>query len=57
MTNGVVTLHCDKCNENYKVKFSKKANSRFAPLDVNNDNIVNGKDYAILLKKYNSNTK
>lgn len=51
-SKGIVTLKCEECEETYKVRFSKKANKRFAPLDLNNDKIVNGKDYGILKREY-----
>lgn len=53
--NGYIDIHCTKCNEK-TIKFdfltaynTKKGDDRFNPIgDVNNDNVINAKDYAIL---------
>lgn len=48
-SDTIVTLHCQNCGCDYQVSFSNYLNSRsFSPLDLNNDGIVNAKDYAIL---------
>ena len=48
--DNIVVLRCDECNAYYRVSFAEKLNTDFAPLDLNNDGIVNAKDLAYLTK-------
>jgi len=51
-SDTIVTLHCQNCGCDYQVSFSNYLNSRsFSPLDLNNDGIVNAKDFAIIQKQ------
>lgn len=48
------TLTCRICGESEEEAFSGHLNERgYAPLDMNDDGIVNAKDYAYLIKHYN----
>lgn len=47
--NAIFT--CEECDESYEVSFTDHVNERgYEPLDLNNDGIVNGKDYGYLLR-------
>ena len=51
--DNIIVFHCSNCNEYYRVRFAEHLNDRDFPLlDLNDDGIVNAKDYAILLKTY-----
>ncbi len=47
----IITLHCSNCQRDYIVSFSNYLNRGFPPLDLNNDGIVNAKDFAIIQKQ------
>ncbi|MBR0412376.1 MAG: hypothetical protein IJI47_02240 [Eubacterium sp.] len=42
-------LKCANCNEYYRVSFAAYINDNYAPLDLNGDGIVNGRDYAMIV--------
>ncbi|MBR2100108.1 MAG: hypothetical protein IJ927_02110 [Eubacterium sp.] len=51
--NGIATLKCSDCNDVTEEAFENHINQRgYAPLDMNDDGIVNAKDYAYLIKNY-----
>lgn len=56
--NNIVTIACRACGDSFSVDFAKIAHSRQGDeeyvdiIDYNNDNIINGIDYAYLLKNY-----
>ena len=50
-SNGVATLECDICGETQTARFDEHINERgYEPLDINNDGIVNAKDYGYLIQ-------
>ncbi len=50
-SNGVATLECDICGETQTERFNEHINEiEYEPLDINNDGIVNAKDYAYLIQ-------
>lgn len=57
-TNNIVTITCKTCRDTFTVDFERIADSRPGDegyvdiIDYNNDNIINGIDYAYLLKNY-----
>ncbi|MBQ9517734.1 MAG: S8 family serine peptidase [Eubacterium sp.] len=51
--DSIIVLKCANCNEYYRVSFAAYINDNYAPVDLNGDGIVNGRDYAIL-KSYNA---
>lgn len=57
-TNNIVTITCKTCGDTFTVDFERIADSRPGDegyvdiIDYNNDNIINGIDYAYLLKNY-----
>ena len=46
------TIKCKNCDSNYTIQFIDCYNTQNSYLDVNDDGIVNAKDYAKLLKEY-----
>ena len=54
--SGTATLVCDECGDTIYDKFSDHVNERgYEPLDMNNDGIVNGKDFAYMMHNYTNN--
>ena len=54
--NGAATLMCQRCGETCSDRFSDHMNEvGYDPLDLNSDGIVNAKDYAILIRHFDSN--
>ena len=49
---GEITFTCEVCGEAYTECFSNYLNDNNETLDMNNDGIVNGKDYAYLNQQY-----
>ena len=49
---GEITFTCEACGEAYTEHFSDYLNGNDEALDMNNDGIVNGKDYAYLNQQY-----
>ncbi len=47
----LITLRCSKCGEEMQVSFMEHINTDYDPLDMNNDNIVNAKDLAYIVKR------
>ena len=54
--NGTAVFFCNSCNECCRIAFKSEVSKRNSMLDINNDGIVNGKDYYLFLKSYNSST-
>lgn len=53
--NGTATLMCQQCGETCSDCFGDHLNQRgYEPLDMNDDGIVNAKDYAYLIHHYDS---
>lgn len=51
--DSIIVLRCNECNAYYRVRFADHLNDRDFPLlDLNNDGIVNAKDYAFIIKHY-----
>ena len=50
---GVIEFSCIHCMDGYNEKFEDYLNTTDETLDVNNDGIVNGKDYAYLKQRNN----
>ncbi len=51
--HGEVTFQCEICGETCTDDFVNHINQRnYTLMDMNNDGIVNGKDYAYLLREY-----
>ena len=51
--HGVVTFECTECGDTVTDNFSDHITERgYEALDMNNDGIVNGKDYAYLMRYY-----
>ena len=46
----IVVLRCDKCDSYYRISFMEHINTDYPLLDMNNDNIVNAKDMAYIIK-------
>ena len=50
---GVAVFSCVRCEEKYNEHFEDYLNKTdYAPFDVNNDGIINGKDYAYLKQDF-----
>ena len=47
----IVSFECTKCENKYTENFTMHINKNYPPLDVNNDGIVNAKDFARILKQ------
>lgn len=47
-----VQLECEECGDVLTVAFEEYINTDYAPLDMNNDGIVNAKDLAYIIKEY-----
>lgn len=53
---GVITFTCEICNDEKTDKFVDHINERgYEPIDMNHDGIVNGKDFAYLMRNYSNN--
>ena len=51
--HGEITFTCEICEDTYTDYFVKHINERgYEPIDMNHDGIVNGKDYAYLMRNY-----
>ena len=49
--NGLVVFKCSRCEDEHSDAFADHINERgYAPLDMNDDGIVNAKDYAYILR-------
>ena len=49
----MITLQCAKCGDEMQVSFMEHINTDYPMLDMNNDNIVNAKDLAHIIKSSN----
>ena len=50
---GIITFTCDICEEEHTENFIGHINERgYDPTDMNHDGIVNGKDFAYLMRNY-----
>ncbi len=47
----VVVFRCDECDSYYRISFMEHINTDFPLLDMNDDNIVNAKDLANIVKQ------
>ena len=51
--DGVVTFTCEECGDEFTEIFEEHLNEKnYELLDMNNDGIVNGKDYGYLLQNF-----
>lgn len=56
--NNIITVTCNSCGDSFTADFERIADSRpgdegyIEVVDYNNDNVINGIDYAYLLKNY-----
>ena len=48
----LITLWCSKCGDEMQVSFAEHLNTDYPLLDMNNDNTVNAKDFAIVINDY-----
>lgn len=47
----MITLRCSKCGEEMQVSFAEHLNTDYPLLDLNDDSIVNAKDFAIIINE------
>ena len=53
---GVITFKCEICDEETTERFIDHVNERgYEPIDMNHDGIINGKDFAYLMRNYGTN--
>lgn len=50
--DNLIAFKCSKCNDEYNESFVEHVNKYYPPLDLNNDGIVNGKDFAYIMRGY-----
>ena len=47
----IVVFRCDECDSYYRIRFMEHINTDYPLLDMNDDNIVNAKDLAYIIKE------
>lgn len=50
--DNIIVFRCPNCKEYYRISFMKHINTDYPLLDMNDDNIVNAKDLAYIIKEH-----